>query len=632
MIVAFIRAYFAPFAAVALLILGSTAKGATPTLSSAPNILLIMVDDLGINDLGMNNPEMRTPNIDALAAEGTNFTRHYTDATCSPTRVGLLTGLAPARLGFRPVQQGISTDVTTLPKVLSSAGYNTYHLGKWHVGNSIPELSPKEAGFHHWYGFLTQSVLAGPSRDGIHFKWPRYQDPWMQTETLPPARTAGHLTDIITHKTLETLRELSSSSKPWFLNLWYYAPHAPIEPAARFAKKYPDSKQGAYRALVEQLDTSVGKILTVLQKLGLADNTLVIFMSDNGGTNFVLDNNHPFPGRKGDFLEGGLRTPMFWRWPARLPAGQVVDDIVSYLDILPTLAHITGRDLDLADLDLAGEDLWPSIQGDAPYPERNLYWEYQSYSHHTYSVLDKGGRFRLNSHKGVKALRDATRPLANPRDLAIENPRIIARLEKAFSRWRQHQNEISIELVTINDDGAAIASGDGVQRSPGYGGFTFGIGVTPKAATPGQNPTPYIAYQREYWGLSLNPKHALILSMLGERLQGPPLKAGKCTSVIVSSYHHFSLRSPQNNKAMINLYVDGTRVDHTVRKNPAVAPASFSQPTFIGFKSNSKRPARLKLTAPRFYNEMFVPGDASGLASNTIEGLSSALCAKANEG
>lgn len=629
MTAAFFRACLATAATAALLFAGRALPDAAPskeTTPPSPNILLIMADDLGFNDLGMNNPEMRTPNINALARQSTTFTRLYTDATCSPTRVGLLTGLDPARLGFRPVQRGFSQDVLTLPKVLSAAGYHTYHIGKWHVGNAIPELSPKQAGFSGWYGFLTQSVLAGPSLDGIRFLWPRYENPWLQTESSPPVRTPGHLTDIVTNKALETIHRLSRNSEPWFINLWYYAPHAPIEPSKRFAKKYPDTEKGRYQALIEHLDFSIGRLTAQLKELGLDEHTLVIFMSDNGGTNFVMDNNYPLEGSKGEFLEGGLRAPMFWRWPARLSAGRVIDDTVSYLDILPTLAHISGEDLGDLSSSLAGVDLWPSINDGAPFPKRYLFWEYLTYNSHSYSVLDTGGRWRLNSYNGVKVLLDVDRPVAMNQALLKEHPLVAKRLERVFEQWRPRQHEVSVSIKAVNGAGAAVISGDGVQRSPGHGGFTFAIGVTPRMSGVVGNATQYVVNHPPYWHLSFEPNQALELDMLGEQLRGPILPNGKCTPIIVSSYYHYSLRLPQNNKAMINLYVNGTRVDSVVRKNPAVAPTEFEHPTLIGFEANPDHLSQLQLTTPRIFNEMFVPANMSTSSSNTIEGLNHSLC------
>ena len=617
--------------AASLLCGGVTAACATESETSkvSPNILLIVVDDLGYDDLGLSNPERHTPNINELAAQGVRFSRHYTDATCSPTRVGLLTGLDPARLGFRPVQQGISPETMTLPKVLSAAGYNTFHVGKWHVGNSIPELSPQQAGFDHWFGFLTQWELAGPSRDGIHFGWPRYNRPWLQSETSPPAETPGHLTDIVTDKAVQVIEDLSRDSKPWFLNLWYYAPHDPVQPAQRFADKYPDTGEGRYRALIEQLDYSIGRLTAQLQQLGISENTLVIFMSDNGGTNKYVDNNRPLVGRKGEFNEGGVRTPMIWRWPAKLSANRVIDDTVSYLDLLPTLSHLidSNRDQGIGDIDLAGVNLWPAINGAAPFPKRYLFWEYLAHSYVYYSILDKDGRWRLIYENGRNVLYDLETPSHEQHNVRDQNPEVAERLLDEYKQWRREQHEVRVEIETVGNNGSAIVTGDGVQRSPGHSAFTFAIGVTPTATGEAENATQFIANHPPYWSLSFKPGRELTLNMLGERLRGPVLGAGRCAAIVVSSAYGYSRRYPKNNRALINLYVDGILVDSVVNEKPAIAPSQFDRPTTIGFESDpGGQLSHLKLTIPRFYNEWFAPAGESKTTSNTVEGLTDSLC------
>lgn len=592
-----------------------------------PNILLIVADDLGYSDLQLNNPELTTPNLNTLAEQGVQFTRHYTDATCSPTRVGLLTGLDPASLGFRPMQQGISADRVTLPKIMSSAGYNTFHIGKWHVGDAIPELSPIQTGFDDWYGFLTQSELAGPSLDGIHFKRPRYKNPWLQTGTTKPMKTTGHLTDIVTEKALEVIDELNKKKQPWFLNLWYYAPHAPVKPAQRFAEKYPDTVKGRYQALIEQLDFSVGRITKQLERLGISDNTLLIFVSDNGGTNREMPNNQPLFGKKAQLNEGGLRTPMIWRWPGQLPGKQTIDDTVSYLDLLPTLAHIIGWDT--TELDLDGKNIWPSVSTQAPFPQRFLHWEYlaPSPSYHTYSVLDKSGRWRLSMRlDGKLVLYDVENSADTDHNFLEQYPEVAQRLEREYEQWRRQNQLIAVNLKAVNDQGAAIVTGDGVQRSPGYSGLTFAIGATPDKATATSTQTQYIANQPPFWQLNFKPGQPLTLTMLGETLTGPVLAPGQCFAIVVSSFYSFSRIWPESNISMIDLYVNETKVDSINRKDPALVPNDFYKPTFIGLETASAAPSQLHMSTPYFYNEYFELAATSALRSNTVESLSDLLC------
>lgn len=607
-----------PLFACCLLLIGSIQ---CESRSARPNILLIVADDLGYNDLGLSNPDLTTPSLDRLAREGVRFSRHYTDSTCSPTRAGLLTGLNPARVGFRPLRQGISPDIETLPKLLSSAGYNTFHVGKWHVGNAIPELSPVEAGFDHWYGYLTQSDLGGRR------KWPQYIDPWLQTESTPAVETPGHLTDLVTDKTLELVDSLSQESKPWFINLWYFAPHGPLQPAQRFADKYPDTEKGKYQATIEQLDSSIGRIIDRLQQSGLSDQTLVVFMSDNGGTNIQIDNNRPFAGQKGQFLEGGVRTPMIWNWPTRLEAGQLVDETVSYLDLLPTLASVSGTEIEEGEF--AGKNIWPAIQGAQAFPKRPLYWESLTPASLSYSVLDREGRFRLIYNNGIKQLFEVAGDSASQRDVIAEYPDVSARLEQDYQAWHGDQHAIRVQLKPLDDRGAAIVVGDGVQRSPGYAGFTFAIGVKPLPLDESSTQLQIIASDAPYWKLGFQPGQPVVLDMLGERLRGPILEEGKCAALIVTTYYNRSRRFPRNESGQIDFWVNGALVDRVTSDRPAMPPKAFDRQTRIGFDRDPKKKSQLELTPPQFYNDYFTPAVESKTKSDAIERLNRQLCSPA---
>jgi len=232
----------------------------------------------------------------------------------------------------------------------------------------------------------------------------------------------------------------------------------------------------------------------------------------------------------------------------------------------------------------------------------------------------------LIQHRGVKVLldiEDASRGRTNHLD---QYPQVAERLEAKYEQWRREQHAIRVEIEPIGSSGAAIVRGDGVQRAPGQSGFTFAIGVTPDSDVAAGDTTQVVANHPPYWRLSYEPGHALSLTMLGEELQGPVLEEGRCTALIVTSFYHFSRRYPQNNRAMINLYVDGVMVDSVAKKNPAAVPSEFGRPTFIGFDSDSGPLSRLHLSTPHFYNEWFAPAAVSTTRSNTIEELNDSLC------
>ena len=586
--------------------------------STRPNILLILADDLGYNDLGLSNDKFVTPNLNALAASGIRFTRHYTDAVCSTTRAGLLTGVDPAHLGFRPLRQGLSSDVETMPKVLSRAGYSTYHIGKWHVGNATAGLSPTEAGFDDWYGYLTQWDLGGKK------KWPTYLDPWLQSSDTKPSEVSGHLTDLVTDKTLEVIDELSAADEPWFINLWYYAPHGPLQPAPRFAEKYPDTGEGKYYATVEQLDQSIGRVVEHLRERGIADDTLIVFLSDNGGTNTYLDNNHPYVGRKGQFLEGGVRTPMIWRWPGQLEGGRLVDEVVSYLDLLPTLAAVSGAPP--TENAIAGKNIWPAVQKGGPFPARTLFWESITGDSNAYSVLDRDGRFRLVSRDGVSRLFDVQDRNTANRNVSEAHPDIMSRLQNKYEAWHASGHEVPVNLTRVNESGATLVEGHAVQRTPGYAGFTFAIGVTPVVRGKDGIRSAVVVDDSPYWRLALTARGALQLDMLGERLNGPVLIAAKCSAIVVTSYFARSRRYPQNETGQIDMYVDGLRVATLTAARPFQAPAQFDRLTRVGFDRQSAEPGGFEFTSPRFFNDYFSTTKVGKPKADDIELLSREVC------
>jgi arylsulfatase A-like enzyme len=183
---------------------------------------------------------MPTPNLQAFAASGVTFTRHYADSTCQPARTALLTGLYAPALDMRPTGRGIPAQVPTLPDRLDKAGYETYHVGKWHLGYEVREAWPKAQGFDHWFGFLSQFLLQGPGPNGEKkAQWPpTYRNPWLQKDGGRMKQYKGQLTDILTRHAVKKIEKLSKSKKPLFINLWTFAPHTPYEPAPRFARRF----------------------------------------------------------------------------------------------------------------------------------------------------------------------------------------------------------------------------------------------------------------------------------------------------------------------------------------------------------------------------------------------------------
>ena len=317
-----------------------------------PNIIVILVDDLGYSDLSCNGGEdIRTPNIDRLFEKGMKFKNFYANCTvCSPTRASLLTGCYPDKVGVPGVIRThetnswgyLSEKAVTLPQVLKGAGYETALVGKWHLGLESPN-QPNERGFDFFHGFL------GDMMDD-YWTHLRHGNNYMrlnETEIQP----SGHATDIFTEWTIEYLNQASKKNKPFFLYLAYNAPHFPIQPPEEWLEKVVKREQGISEkraknvAFVEHLDAGIGKVNDAISKLGLDKNTLIIFSSDNGGhlPSGALNGN--LRGGKQDMYEGGIKVPTCFVWNREIKAGSSTTNLGLTMDIFPTLCHVAGINL-----------------------------------------------------------------------------------------------------------------------------------------------------------------------------------------------------------------------------------------------------------------------------------------------
>jgi arylsulfatase A-like enzyme len=603
-----------PYILPVLLALSSCAAPQSPLptqeTSPPPNILLIVLDDFGYNDLGANgNPNTPTPHLDALAAEGILYTRHYADATCSVARAAMMTGTFPAIHGLRPNHLGLSVGTPTIASMLHDKGYRTQHIGKWHIASATLEQSPSQYGFDDWYGFLHNNELKGPAPDGIHYRLPTYHDPWLRDNQSPPVKQSGHLTNILTERAISFLDQQQEQTKPWFLNLWYYAPHAPIQPAREYAEKYPDTEEGKYHALIDQLDFNIGQVMAALARNGEADNTLVIVVSDNGGTNKQTDNNYPFFGMKSVFTEGGLRTPLFMRWPGHIEPKVVSDELVSIYDIFPTIAQASSA---TPPADIIGRSLLDPERADFS----ELYWEYSNSVTPQYSVLSSDGRWRLLYYYGETDLIDLEADPTGKIDVLARYPEVAAELTKNYLQWRKAARKVTVDYEPINNRGGAILRGDDLQRSPGYSGFTLAIGVTP---SDDENEQPeVIAEQTGRWRLQTNGTQGLRLEVLGQVIEVPTLPAGQCSEIVVSTQFSFSPVQPTLNQSYIDLYINGVRAGYLNKKDPALITSGYANPTYIGMDPSGKEPFQGRLSTPLILNERVLPNDSSELIGNNI--------------
>jgi arylsulfatase A-like enzyme len=549
------------FVCVGIIGCGNLGDGVDPSASEKPNILLIVVDDLGFNDLAINNnnKEIDTPNMDKLAREGVRFTRHYAYSVCSPARGALLTGLYAERVGYLPNARGISPELITLPERLQQEGYTTWHIGKWHIGDTERTAWPDHQGFDHWFGFLNQWRLAGTHVDGeLQMRRPTYLNPWLEGDTESGKNFNGHLENILTDKALDVITELNAAQAPWFLNLWFYAPHTPVQPADEFAANYPDTPAGRYRALVNQLDTNIGRIVSHLENIGALDNTIVVVVSDNGGTTTSIDSNLPYTGKKAQVTEGGLRTPLIMKWPDQSLNNQVISDTVGIADIYPTL---------LAALELAppenldGVSFYSSIAARDPTVQNTRFWELGTVS---YSVLSSDGRWRLVQWPRFWGA--MIEPVLfdfdlDPTATNVVDPAPIPQKTQMLDAYKAWYRDVHTVRTVYSQaaNGSGVLTGMSFLRTPGFGTYTFGIGLPDEYIGP-------VAEQAGIW--SLYRTGNTVVAQFGDILLSADVDNSKsCHSIVINGSFGREVDSSPNPEVMIlTLYVDGVATPPETRE------------------------------------------------------------------
>ncbi len=334
-----------------------------------PNVILIIADDLGWGDVGFHGSEIQTPNIDLLAKEGIQLDRFYVAPICSPTRAGLLTGRYPNRYGLRNnvirpwLDFGLDTTEVTLPEVLAEAGYaNRALVGKWHLGHSRRSYHPLNRGYTYFYGHLNGAI------DYFNFKREGERD-WH--ENYQPSLDSGYTTDLIGKKACQLVRKYAAEEGPFFLQIAFNAPHSPLQATRKYLNMYGfdpeqkgfvrgrgrgNTKRQTYSAMVTHMDHEIGKLLQLMDSLKMADNTVVLFMSDNGAELNHGGFNGELRGGKLTEWEGGVRVPAILKWPDRIKKGGKTDQVMGYIDVLPTLLSMIEFQ-NISDLSLDGMDM-----------------------------------------------------------------------------------------------------------------------------------------------------------------------------------------------------------------------------------------------------------------------------------
>jgi arylsulfatase A-like enzyme len=349
-----------------------------------PNIIFIMADDLGYADLSCyGRRDFVTPNIDRIAARGLRLTQGYANsAVCSATRLALITGRYQYRLRLgleEPLagntEVGLPPEHPTLPSLLKKAGYGTSLIGKWHLG-FLPKFGPLKSGYDHFFGFRSGAV------DYYSHRNPRQQhDLWEEDVEV---HQVGYVTELLGARAVETVSAYERGGRPFLISLHFNAPHWPWEMpgdeteaqhvAGTNLRHFDGGTREIYARMIGAMDREIGRVLDALDAHGIAENTIVIFTSDNGGERF--SDTWPFTGRKTELLEGGLRVPTLIAWPARIPAGATSEQVAISMDFMPTLLAAAGSAPDPA-YPPDGIDLLPTLTGGALI-ERKLFWRYKT--------------------------------------------------------------------------------------------------------------------------------------------------------------------------------------------------------------------------------------------------------------
>ena len=470
-----------------------------------PNIVLIVVDDLGFNDItyyggGIGGGSVPTPQIDSIAKQGIHFTNGYTgNGTCAPSRAALLTGRYPTRVGFEftPASPqfmklvsgdsfkeenaenyppssslGLPSSELTLPEVLKEKGYHSLLLGKWHLG-ADEGMTPNDQGFDEFLGFLgggamfmeeddPKVVNSKQDFDPIDkYLWPnlKYGVRFNKGERFKPD---SHLTDYLSREAVKAIEE--NRNRPFFMYLAYNAPHTPLQSEKRdydALSHIEDHTERTYAGMIRGLDRGIGQVLASLEENDLSDNTMVIFTSDNGGAGYVglPDLNKPYRGWKMTLFEGGIHTPYFIKWPKKIAAGSQYDSPVAHIDIFSTVLAAIGIALPDDRITDGKDILKVALDPEQPSLDRPLFWRSGGYK----VVQQDGWKLQLLEHNGKNWLFNLNDDPTEQRDLSASNSEKLNELRKILysiddqmikSMWpslAEAQNPIDFTIDKIPD-------------------------------------------------------------------------------------------------------------------------------------------------------------------------------------
>lgn len=459
-----------------LLLAGLIAWSALPVCraqSERPNIVLIMTDDQGYGPVGRHgHPWLQTPALDRLYDSSTRFTRFLVSPTCSPTRSALMTGRHPMRNGVTHTireRERMTLDAVTLPEVLGEAGYTSAIFGKWHLGDE-DAYQPHNRGFDH--AFIHGAGGIGQAYDCSCADAPdnSYFDPIVRVNGTF-MKTEGFCTDVFFRGALDWIGEVRDESRPFFAYIATNAPHGPFLAPDEYRQRFLDmgfsDRQAGFYGMIENIDTNVGQLMQRLDDWNLLDNTVVIFMSDNGTTgagagrpgmqlgedadgNALKSWNAGMKGLKGSPDEGGVRVPFFVRWDGHFAAGRDIDRIAAHIDVFPTIADLAGAEL--PEDQVEGRSLVPLLQdASADWADRLLFthcgrWptgaDPDEFQWKRFAVRNQ--RFRLVAGNDDAELFDMQEDPGQTTDVADQHPQVVADMRAAYDRWWQDTRPLMV--------------------------------------------------------------------------------------------------------------------------------------------------------------------------------------------
>jgi arylsulfatase A-like enzyme len=441
-----------------------------------PHIIYIVADDLGWKDVGFHGSDIQTPNLDRLAKEGARLEQFYVQPMCTPTRAALLTGRYPFRYGLQtlviptPSRYGLPTNEWLLPQALKEAGYQTEMIGKWHLGHADRKLWPRQRGFDYHYGSMVGEIdyfthMSGQVRD-----WYRNDNPLSET---------GYVTQLWGRDAVARI-DAHDPKTPLFLYLAFTAPHSPYQAPEEYLARYQhieDPTRRAYAAMITSMDDEIGNLLAALEKKNMRDNTLIVFMSDNGGNQSAMlagdadvsklklpADNGPYRGGKGMLYEGGTRVAALANWPGRIKPADV-KEVIHVVDMFPTLAGLAGAALSKGK-PLDGVNVWSAISQNGASPRTEVVYNIEPFRGGV-----RQGDWKLIWRTPLPSALELYNIADDPSErtnLAEKNPQVVARLQR---RIEELARESAKSLFLQQAFGSVQASAHGEPSLPNEDAF-----------------------------------------------------------------------------------------------------------------------------------------------------------------